>query len=123
MEDFEAALQRPLDKQEANCLVVGDCMSKIDRDFMDSSFEALARMEKPLILSLGAGRYYKDCGRLRLDTGAYVAAFEYSLGLKAINFGKPSEPFFKEALNIIGGDVTSTIMIGRGDAQKLGSKG
>lgn len=134
MEDFEPFLQTQSssDKEAApNCLVVGDIMSKVSRDFIDESLEVMLSCpgQQPSIVSLGAGRYYKDAGRLRMDTGAYVAAFEYCLGVKAVNIGKPSEKFFDEALEIVGGTPDDTIMIGDdivsdvGGAQEIGMRG
>lgn len=132
LEDFAPCLIET-DNQPAtqpNCIVVGDVMSKISRDYMDRSLEVMLNCPKtPQIISLGAGRYYKDAGRLRMDTGAYVAAFEFCLGVKAINFGKPTDAFFKEALSVVGGKLEETIMIGDdvvsdvGGAQKCGMRG
>lgn len=138
-EDFKPVLDRLNNKTPAeqmaqpNCLVVGDAMDKINRNYMDESLEImLDSPEPPQIISLGAGRYYKDAGRLRMDTGAYVAAFEFCLGTKAINFGKPTEAFFREALAVVcpdNGGSEETIMIGDdivsdvGGAQKLGMRG
>lgn len=132
LEDFEAALSQTgnVNQDQPNCLVVGDVMGKLSRDFMDESLEIMlnCQEERPHIVSLGAGRYYKDAGRLRMDTGAYVAAFEYCLGVKAINLGKPTEAFFKDALDIVGGTAKDTIMIGDdvvsdvGGAQALGMR-
>lgn len=129
VDDFQPALDAVDAKaQQPNCLVVGDAMDKISRDYMDESLEMMLNCKNPQIVSLGAGRYYKDAGRLRMDTGAYVAAFEFCLGVKATSFGKPTEAFFKEALASIGGKAEETIMIGDdiisdvGGAQKLGMR-
>lgn len=129
LEDFQPSLDKVSKDEQPNCLVVGDAMGKISRDYIDESLGImLACREEPKIVSLGAGRYYKDAGRLRMDTGAYVAAFEYCLGVKAINIGKPTEAFFQEALAVVGGTVDDTIMIGDdivsdvGGAQALGMR-
>lgn len=117
-------------KIQPNCLVIGDIMDKMSRDFMDESLEIMLNCrEKIQILSLGAGRYYKDAGRLRMDTGAYVSAFEFCLGVKAINVGKPTGAFFNEALKVVGSSIDETIMIGDdivsdvGGAQQVGMRG
>lgn len=131
LQDFGPALEKMKEsKRKCNCLVVGDVMDKMSRDFMDESLELMLNCEdKPTIVSLGAGRYYKDAGRLRMDTGAYVSAFEFCLGVQAINVGKPSGEFFGEALRVVGGTPDDTIMIGDdivsdvGGAQKLGMRG
>lgn len=130
-EDFEPALKKLANNEApADCLVVGDVMTKISRDFMDESLEIMLNCPKtPQIISLGAGRYYKDSGKLRVDTGAYVAAFEYCLGVKAINLGKPAREFFNQALKAVCGTPEDTIMIGDdivsdvGGAQATGMRG
>lgn len=130
-EDFSPTLERlrASGPRQPNCLVVGDAMSKISRDYMDESLEIMLNSpEPPKIISLGTGRYYKDSGRLRMDTGAYVAAFEFCLGTKAVNFGKPTEAFFRDALDVVGGLPEDTVMIGDdivsdvGGAQRLGMR-
>lgn len=106
-------------------------MSKLNQDFMDESLELMLNStERPKILALGSGRYYKDAGRFRMDTGAYVAAYEYCLnGAETINLGKPQASFFNEALNVVGGTPHDTIMIGDdivsdvGGAQQVGMRG
>lgn len=130
-EDFEPVLERLRGSSEApNCLVVGDVMGKLSRDYMDESLETMLTCpERPHIVSLGAGRYYKDSGRLRMDTGAYVAAFEYCLGVKAVILGKPTKAFFQDALQVVGGTPEDTIMIGDdivsdvGGAQQMDMRG
>lgn len=131
IEDFQPLLDKQPDPSlPPNCLVVGDVMDKLSRNFMDESLELMLNSpEKPQIISLGAGRYYRDGGRLRMDTGAYVVAFEFCLGVKALNVGKPTEEFFKTALDAIGGNVEETVMIGDdivsdvGGAQNVGMRG
>lgn len=130
LEDFEPAIEAANELEgPPNCLVVGDAMGKINRDFMDHSLEVMLNCSEPKIVGLGSGRYYKDAGHLRMDTGAYVAAFEYCLGVKAVSIGKPTEEFFQDALKIVGGRPQNTVMIGDdivsdvGGAQKLGMRG
>lgn len=130
LEDFEPIISRMAnDPKPPNCLVIGDAMHKISRDFIDESLELMLNSpEDPIIIALGAGRYFKDAGHLRMDTGAYAAAYEYCLGTKAINIGKPSETFFREALDVVKGTAEDTIMIGDdivsdvGGALKMGMR-
>lgn len=132
LEEEFASVTRPMEASglSANCLVIGDLMNRLSRDFIDESLEIMLNSpERPVLVSLGAGRYYKDSGRLRMDTGAYTAAFEYSLGVKAVNIGKPSESFFGRALELVGGSAEDTIMIGDdivsdvGGAKRMGMRG
>lgn len=131
MEDFEANMSRQADcDKPPNCLVLGDAVDKISRDYIDESLELMLKSpEPPQIITLGAGRYYKDGGRYRMDTGAYAAAFEFCLGTKALNVGKPSAEFFHEAMARVNGSLEDTVMIGDdvvsdvGGAQKLGMRG
>lgn len=137
LEDFKLVLDKyaseiNLEKSwQPDCLVVGDVMGKLNREFVDESLEIMLNCtsKKPSIVSLGAGRYYKDSGKLRMDTGAYVKAFEYCLDVQAYNIGKPSEEFFKQALNVVKGCPDDTIMIGDdvisdvGGAQQMKMRG
>lgn len=130
-EDFKPAIDiLEAIQQPPNCLVIGDVMTQLNRDFVDESMELMLRCEeKPKLIALGTGRYYKDSGKLRMDTGAYVKAFEYCLGVESINIGKPSSEFFGKALEVIGAKPEETIMIGDdlvsdvGGAQDLGLRG
>lgn len=114
MEDFEPVLESLKNTDKApDCLVVGDVMDKLSRDFVDESLELMLNCpKKPYIISLGEGRYYKDAGRLRMDTGAFTKAFEYCLGTEAVNMGKPSRDFFDIALETIDGALEDSVMIG-----------
>jgi len=134
LEDFDPVMKKLNSEHrgtwQPNCLVVGDVMDKISRDYMDESLQTMLDCpEQVHIVSLGAGRYYKDSGRLRMDTGAYVSAFEYCLGVKAVVLGKPTGEFFNQALVKVGGKAEDTIMIGDdivsdvGGAQNLGMRG
>lgn len=131
LDDFKPIIDRLKDKNKApNCLVIGDVMEMLSRDFIDESLELMLNChETPKIISMGAGRYYKDGGRLRMDTGAYTKAFEYCLGVNALNIGKPSKDFFDAALNLVDGTVEDTVMIGDdiisdvGGAQEMGMRG
>lgn len=131
LEDFEPVLKKySNDTSPPNCLVIGDVLTKLSRDFVDHAVETMIECPvKPTILALGTGRYYREADRLRMDTGGYVKAFEHCLGVKAINVGKPSEQIFRTALRNVGGSEEDTIMIGDdvvsdvGGAKALGMRG
>lgn len=131
LEDFEPIRNKYLnDKGPETCLVVGDVMTKVSRDYVDESLEIMLDCpQKPVIITLGTGRYYRDAGRIRMDTGGYAAAFEHCLGVKAINVGKPSSVIFESAMKNVAGTVDDTIMIGDdvlsdvGGAQQHGMRG
>lgn len=132
MEDFDGILRPGSEKstEQPNCIVIGDIMSKLSNDYMDESLELMLNSQrKPEIISLGTGRYYKDGNKLRMDTGCYTAAFEFALGVKAVNLGKPSPLLFELALERLGALASETVMIGDdivsdvGGAQALGMRG
>lgn len=125
-------------KQPENCIVIGDVMGQLSRDFVDESLEVMLNSpQTPQIITLGAGRYYKDSGKYRMDTGAYAKAFAYALGVDEITcVGKPSTEFFQQALSAIkppngleDATVENTAMIGDdivsdvGGAQSMGMRG
>ncbi|KAM9696016.1 phospholysine phosphohistidine inorganic pyrophosphate phosphatase-like [Dama dama] len=69
---------------------------------MNKAFQVLMELEKPVLFSLGKGRYYKETSGLMLDVGPYMKALEYACGIKAEVVGKPSPEFFKSALQEMG---------------------
>ncbi|KAL0616801.1 Phospholysine phosphohistidine inorganic pyrophosphate phosphatase [Plecturocebus cupreus] len=91
-----------LDTSNPNCVVIADAGESFSYQNMNSAFQVLMELEKPVLISLGKGRYYKETSGLMLDVGPYMKALEYACGIKAEVVGKPSPEFFKSALQAIG---------------------
>ncbi|PKK28123.1 phospholysine phosphohistidine inorganic pyrophosphate phosphatase [Columba livia] len=72
-------------------------------------------MEKPVLISLGRGRYYKETDGLKLDVGAYMKALEYACDIEAeVEMGVPAQ----QAI-MIGDDIVNDV----GGAQRCGMRG
>ncbi|CAH2322839.1 phospholysine phosphohistidine inorganic pyrophosphate phosphatase [Pelobates cultripes] len=116
------------DKSDPNCVVIGDAAENFSYQNVNHAFQVLLNMEKPILISLGKGRYYKETDGLKLDVGAYMKALEYACDITAEVVGKPSPNFFMSALAEMGVKPEEAIMIGDdlindiGGAQSCGIK-
>ncbi|XP_071949141.1 phospholysine phosphohistidine inorganic pyrophosphate phosphatase-like [Antedon mediterranea] len=116
-------------KASPTCVVIGDCASQFTYDNLNNAFRVLINMEKPALIALGRGKYYKDGGQLNLDVGSFMKVLEYACGCQATVVGKPAESFFMAALNDMGVPPDKAVMIGDdivndiGGAQACGIRG
>lgn len=101
-----------IDTSNPNCVVIADAAEAFSYQNMNSAFRVLMGLERPVLISLGRGRYYKETSGLMLDVGAYMKALEYACGLEAEVVGKPAPEFFKLALQELGVEPHQALMIG-----------
>ncbi|XP_006143977.2 phospholysine phosphohistidine inorganic pyrophosphate phosphatase [Tupaia chinensis] len=117
-----------IDTSNPNCVVIAEAGEGFSYQNVNDAFRVLMKLENPVLISLGNGRYYKETSGLMLDVGAYMKALEYASGVKAEVVGKPSPEFFKSALRAIGVEAHQAIMIGDdivgdvGGAQRCGMR-
>ncbi|XP_039927413.1 phospholysine phosphohistidine inorganic pyrophosphate phosphatase isoform X6 [Hirundo rustica] len=117
-----------IDKTNPNCVVLGDAAENFTYANLNEAFRLLIGMEKPVLISLGKGRYYKETDGLKLDVGAYMKALEYACDIQAEVVGKPAKSFFESALAELGIPPEQAIMIGDdivndvGGAQQCGMR-
>ncbi|XP_078269719.1 phospholysine phosphohistidine inorganic pyrophosphate phosphatase isoform X1 [Rhinoraja longicauda] len=117
-----------IDQSNPNCVVVGDAAEYFTYKNMNEAFQILMGLEKPILISLGRGRYYKETDGMKLDVGAYMKALEYACDIEAEVVGKPAEMFFLSALSDMGLEPDQVIMFGDdivydvGGAQQCGMK-
>jgi len=108
-------------------VVIGDLGERWSFALLQQAFaQVMAGAE---IIALSKDRYFLQRGALTLDAGPFVAALEYATGRTATVVGKPSPEFYRVALDGVGGDPGSTVMVGddlwsdvRG-AQQAGMRG
>lgn len=94
-----------------NYVVVGDAQENFSYANMNEAFRRL--QEGASLLAIAKNRYFKDGeGNLSLDTGAYVAALEFSSGKEALVIGKPSKSFYHKACKLLGVLPEEAVMIG-----------
>lgn len=114
---------------EPNCVVIGDAAEHFTYENINYAFRTLIHMEKPRLISMGKGKYYKEAGELVLDLGPFVAGLEYACGITAEVIGKPGQQFFHSALGSLGISPKEAVMIGDdicsdvGGAQACGMRG
>lgn len=101
-----------VDKTNPNCVVIGDAAEKFSYQNLNEAFRVLIGLEKPMLFSLGQGRYYKETDGLKLDVGAFMKALEYACDLEAEVIGKPSTTFFQSVLSDMGLQPHEALMIG-----------
>ncbi|KAM5142176.1 phospholysine phosphohistidine inorganic pyrophosphate phosphatase [Mantella aurantiaca] len=101
-----------IDKSDPSCVVIGDAAENFSYQKVNGAFNVLISLEKPVLISLGKGRYYKETDGLKLDVGAYMKALEYAGDVTAEVVGKPSKNFFMSALDEMGVKPEEAIMIG-----------
>ncbi|XP_076855956.1 phospholysine phosphohistidine inorganic pyrophosphate phosphatase isoform X2 [Brachyhypopomus gauderio] len=118
-----------VDQDNPNCVVLGDAADNFSYQNMNSAFRVLIGLQKPVLFSMGRGRYYKETDGLKLDVGVYMKALEYACDLEAEVVGKPAPMFFNSVLSDMGIQPHEALMIGDdlvndiGGAQKCGMKG
>ncbi|XP_005105048.1 phospholysine phosphohistidine inorganic pyrophosphate phosphatase [Aplysia californica] len=124
LQDFEG-----VDCSNPNCVVLGDATEQFSYENLNKAFQCLMQLEKPILFSLGKGKYYQEKGNLVLDVGSYTAALEYATGVTAEIVGKPSPTFFGAVLQDMGATASETVMVGDdivsdvGGAQACGMAG
>ncbi|XP_014666351.1 PREDICTED: phospholysine phosphohistidine inorganic pyrophosphate phosphatase-like [Priapulus caudatus] len=101
-----------VEQHDPTCVVIGDAAHGFTYDSMNKAFQALMQMEKPLLISMGQGKYYLETDGLKLDCGPFMKALEYACSLEAEIVGKPSKTFFDAVLKDIGISSDKALMIG-----------
>ncbi|XP_057307573.1 phospholysine phosphohistidine inorganic pyrophosphate phosphatase-like isoform X2 [Hydractinia symbiolongicarpus] len=115
------------DHANPNCVVIGDAGKNFTYDALNEAFHVL--MNHPVLITMGYGKFYKENDQLVLDVGAFSKALEFSCNVTPTIVGKPSEDYFKTALNDMGVTPSEGMMIGDdivgdvGGAQNCGMRG
>ncbi|BFZ02341.1 hypothetical protein BsWGS_05380 [Bradybaena similaris] len=103
---------KDVNQSDPNCVVVGDATDEFSYDNLNQAFRYLMDVERPVLFSLGSGRYYQEDGQLVLDVGSYMKALEYATDVKAEVVGKPSLSFFTAVLKDMNISADEAIMVG-----------
>ena len=108
----------PVDDHAPDFVVVGDYGEGFDFHALNHAFRLL--MDGTELIALQKGLYWFSPEGIRLDCGAFVTLLEAASGKTATIMGKPSETFFKTALNnlqlapkdaiVVGDDITTDIV-------------
>jgi HAD superfamily hydrolase (TIGR01458 family) len=103
-------LTGPVESGPFSHVVVGDVREVLDYPLLDTAFRALRSGAQ--LIALQRGRYFKRDDGDHIDTGAVVAALEYSSGVEARVVGKPSVDFFAAAATSAGVRLADCMVVG-----------
>ena len=96
---------------DAEAVVVGDAGERFTYSNLNAAYRKLEA--GAAFLALAENRNFKDSdGERSIDAGAFVRALEYASGRKATVLGKPSEAFFRLAVEALGCGAEETVMVG-----------
>jgi HAD superfamily hydrolase (TIGR01458 family) len=95
---------------KADWVVVGDCREGFTYERLNAAFRVLR--DGAEILALQKGRWFVSPDGAALDTGSFVAALEWGANRTAHVVGKPSTELLRMALEDVGGDPYSAVMVG-----------
>lgn len=91
-------------------VVIGDFRDKVSYAEIDRVFQMIHNGAKIICTSKGKAFYQNDGAHI--DTGSFVAMFEYATGKKSELLGKPAAGFFKLALDSLGISENEVIVVG-----------
>ena len=117
----------PQTDKDPEYIVIGDVGKRWDYELMNKLFRMVT--DGAEVIALHKGKYWETEQGLQVDMGAFVAGLEYVTGKEATVIGKPSQAFFRLALDDIGFPAEKVAMVGDdivsdiGGAQKAGMKG
>lgn len=100
----------PTDNESPDFVVLGDYGDRFDFRSLNHAFRLL--MDGAELLALQKSPYWISPGGIRLDCGAFAALLEYASNKTAKVMGKPSEIFFKIALDSLQLSPSEVIMVG-----------
>lgn len=112
---------------EAGYIVIGDIGDAWNYRLMNEVFNRL--LEGAKLIAIHKSRFWQTEHGLQMDIGGFVQALEYASGTTAIMIGKPSEEFYRMALQDMGLHPQEAAMIGDdidadvGGAQQAGLQG
>lgn len=117
----------PQDSDNPEIVLMGDLGKSWNWEMVNDVFRMLVAGAE--LVALHKGRYWQTENGLRIDIGAFVAGLEYATGKTATVIGKPSQEFFRLALEDMGLPASEVAMIGDdinsdiGGAQQAGMRG
>ena len=100
----------PIDDDAPDFVVVGDYGEGFDFHTLNHAFRLL--MNGAELIALQKGLYWFSAEGMFLDCGAFVTLLEAAAGKIAKVMGKPSETFFKIALESLQRSPSETVVVG-----------
>ncbi|XP_065185247.1 phospholysine phosphohistidine inorganic pyrophosphate phosphatase-like [Sycon ciliatum] len=127
--EAEAEYSSVQQTEPLNCVVLSDAQDAFHYQNLNKALKVLIECDKPTLIALGRGKYYREKGELNLDVGAFAKVLEYASGVKAEVIGKPEPTYFNAALDDMKVAAEDALMIGDdlendvGGAQAVGIRG
>ena len=100
----------PSDDESPDFVVLGDFGDRFDFRSLNHAFRLL--MDGAELIALQKSPYWVSPEEIRLDCGAFTALLEYASDKTAKVVGKPSELFFRIALDSLEASPSEVIMVG-----------
>ncbi|PAV65110.1 hypothetical protein WR25_22292 [Diploscapter pachys] len=107
---YFTALEQP--DSPPNCVVMGDAEDEFTYSNVNAAFRVLMKMERPLLITLGNGKFYQRVDGPAIDVGAFAAALKFATNCEHVIIGKPQEDYFQSAVNKLGLKREEVLMIG-----------
>jgi HAD superfamily hydrolase (TIGR01458 family) len=99
-----------LDRFTPDYVVVGDVGTGFDYETMNVAFRLLQNGAR--LLALQRNLHWESTDGAVLDAGAFVSALEAATGRSAVLAGKPSASFFRGALEELGAEERTALIVG-----------
>lgn len=96
----------------ARYVVIGDLGEAWSFRTLNRAFRLLHSQPESIMIALGMTRFWSAEDGVRLDTAPFVVALEHATGKKAQVFGKPSQSFFRSAMDKLALPASEIVMVG-----------
>jgi HAD superfamily hydrolase (TIGR01458 family) len=111
LEEEFADLPSDLAPGQREAVVVGDAAERFSFENLNTAYRKLEAGAG--FLALAENRNFMDAdGQLSIDAGAFVRALEYASSRRATVLGKPSQMFFRLAVEALGCAPGEAVMVG-----------
>ncbi len=111
-EDFSPLRRANSEGDPVSAVVLGDLGDRWDFATFNRAFRWLKKNPDAVLVALGMTRFWEAEDGPRLDVGPFVRGLEYALDRDAVVLGKPSAPFFRLAVEAMGGRIDQAWMVG-----------
>jgi len=98
------------DETQPDYVVIGDCSDKVSYKELNRAFRYIKQGAE--ILALSKSPFFYNADGSNLDTGAFVALFEFATKKQASILGKPSPFFFDVVLTELGLQAEDVVVVG-----------
>ncbi|MFL5761965.1 MAG: HAD-IIA family hydrolase [Thermomicrobiales bacterium] len=98
------------DEATAEVVVIGGAEERLTYERMNRAYRLLTNGAR--LVAMHRNRHWRTSTGMRLDSGPYVTALEEAAGVRALTIGKPSLPFFRQAVRMLDLPPRQVVMVG-----------